>query len=187
MIVKELKTFYIINKVKEHKNIKKEMLKLIDKIPLNSFQTKYENIIHSDYNLPINIDREYVNLFYKTISNYMQKIKEFLCVNKLEIHNCWFQKYKKGNFHNWHIHANAQFTNIYYLEMPNKNNKTKLYNIFSDKIIDIELEEGDLLTIPSFIHHKSEDIDDSHTKTIISFNSSFDLVNLELLKKQKNI
>ena len=184
MIIKKLETFYIINKIEEHKDIKKELLDSIDEIPLNNFKTEYENIIHTDYNLPLNINRKYTKIFYKIIPKYMKKIKDFLCVDKFEMHNCWFQKYKKGDFHNWHIHANAQFTNIYYLEMPDKNTKTILLNILTNETININLNEGDLLTIPAFIHHKSKNINNDISKTIISFNSSFDLVNLNLINSK---
>jgi uncharacterized protein YjlB len=95
-------------------------------------------------------------------------------MERIELHNFWFQQYKKQNFHDWHVHPGANYSNIYYLELPKKNMATKFFNQYNNKYIEIEIKEGDLLTFPACILHCSDSFYEDATKTIISFNSSFD-------------
>jgi hypothetical protein len=178
MIVNKLETVCFINKIKEHKNIKQSILNLIKTIPLNNYKTDRETISHTDWNLPKNHKREYLDFFYKIISPYMDKIMNKLYCTDWKIRNAWFQQYEKNNEHNWHNHNEANYTNVYYLEMPDDNMKTELYDILNKKIITFDLKEGDLFTFPANILHRSKKINIDKRKTIISFNSDFEKVNL---------
>jgi hypothetical protein len=169
MIINKLESFYILNKIKEHKENKNNLLKLIEKIPLN----RYDNITHTDWNLPKEYKRDYLDFFYNVISPYMYEIMKKLHCSEWKIENGWFQQYKKDNDHDWHNHNRANFSNIYYLEMPNNDMKTEFYDILTKKIITFDLEEGDLLTFPAHILHRSKKIENLQRKTIISFNSDF--------------
>ena len=51
---------------------------------------------------------------------------------------------------------------------------TKIKEPFTNKLLKIKAREGDVLTFPAYALHKSEKILSGLTKTIISFNSSFD-------------
>ena len=95
-----------------------------------------------------------------------------------KIHNGWFQQYKKNSEHTWHNHNQTNFSNVYYLEMPEKYMQTEFYNILNKKIITFNLEEGDLLTFPAHMMHRSKKIKNSKRKTIISFNSDFSKITL---------
>jgi hypothetical protein len=166
--------FYIKNNIIEHDSIKKPILDLINKIPCNRLTQPYENIFHTDWNLPADFKREYLDYFLKYLEPYLKKISNFLKMETIELHNFWFQQYKKQNFHDWHIHPGANYSNIYYLELPKKNMATKFFNQYNNKYIEIEIKEGDLLTFPACVLHCSDSFYEDATKTIISFNSSFD-------------
>ena len=58
---------------------------------------------------------------------------------------------------------------MYYLELEN-NNSTVFYDMQNKKEIKYNLEEGDLITFPSLLPHKSQ-INTNGRKTIISYNS----------------
>jgi hypothetical protein len=88
------------------------------------------------------------------------------------ISNGWFQQYTNNDFHDWHLHNEVNYTNVYYLELPDKDEKTQIYNILDNTIIDIDIKEGDLVTFPSHLIHRSKPLQ-SKRKTIISFNSDF--------------
>ena len=178
MIIKKLESYYIISKIKEHKKNKDTLLKLIENIPKTNIQLKEENISHSDWNLPKDFKREYLDFFYDIIKPYMNDIMKSLYCSSWNIQNGWFQQYVKNNKHGWHNHPKTNFSNIYYLEMPNQNMKTEFYNILTKKIITFNLKEGDLLTFPAHMLHRSKKIKSLHRKTIISFNSDFVNVNL---------
>lgn len=171
MQIKEFKSYYFINKIKEHTEIKTKLLNLINQIPENCF----DNISHTDWNLPVEMKRAYVDLFKKIVDKYLLKINNSLEAKNYTVNNIWFQRYKKNNYHNWHNHMASNYTNIYYLELPEINKKTEFLDIFTKKIIDVEVKEGDLLTFPAHVHHRSPVIDSDNTKTIISFNSCFNV------------
>jgi len=173
MIVKKLESFYIINKIIEHKQFKNKLLKLINDMPKSNFESTRENITHTDWNLPKDTKRDYLELFYDIITPYMNSIMKQMYCSKWRINNGWFQQYTENNEHKWHNHCGTNFSNVYYLEMPEKYMKTEFYNIITKKIYTFNLQEGDLLTFPAYILHRSKKIKNSHRKTIISFNSDF--------------
>lgn len=174
MIIKELKSFYIVNQIQEHKKNKKKLLKLIDKIPRHNLNEKiYANVNHSDWFLDKNYKREYLDFFYRIIEPYMIEMAKNLKCKTWYVTNGWFQQYVKNDFHSWHLHRGVNFSNVYYLELPDKNEKTQIFNVLDNSLVDIDVEEGDLITFPAHLIHRSKPLGDKR-KTIIAFNSEFD-------------
>ena len=168
--IKKIKSFYIITKIKEHKKIKNKLLSLIDKMP----DSPLHNISKTDWHLPFDYEREYLDFFYKIIEPYMNKIQKLLKENSWKIKNAWFQRYHRNDFHQWHRHESTNFANVFYLEMPEKNMTTRIKPIVNEeKTYKIKAEEGDLVTFPASIYHTSEKFNNKSRKTIISFNSDF--------------
>ena len=54
-----------VNKVDNFKEINKELLRLINKIPKNSLIENNDSITHTDYNLPNDFKRDYLEYFFK--------------------------------------------------------------------------------------------------------------------------
>jgi hypothetical protein len=182
MIIKEIKSFYLINEIKEHKKNKKKLLKLIEKIPLSNLdENLHARVNHSDWFLHQDYKREYLEFFYKLITPYMNEMSRALKCQDWVITNGWFQQYLTSDFHNWHVHTGVNYTNVYYLELLNSNEKTQIYNILDNTIIDIDVKEGDLVTFPSHLIHRSKPLKDKR-KTIISFNSDFRQPSLDLIR-----
>lgn len=172
-------SFYVKTKFTEHKKFKKVLLSLIDKLP----KQKVEDIDNSDWNLPVNYKREYLDLFYDLIKPYMEKMCDQMCCNKWEITNGWFQQYKQG-FHEWHNHAGVHFSSVYYLELPSKKYQTNFFNSHTKKIINnLEVKEGDIITTPAFIPHTSIKSKENKRKTVIVFNSQFHDVDERKIQK----
>jgi hypothetical protein len=168
--IKRIDSFYLVTKIKEHKQIKDKLLELIDQIPQNS----YENITHTDWNLPKDYKRLYLDYFYKILKPYMEEMRMFLKEKTWEIQNGWFQQYYKNDFHQWHRHEKTNFANVYYLELPDKNMTTKIKPILNrKKTLNLVAKEGDLVTFPAMLEHTSEKTKKNLRKTIISFNSDF--------------
>jgi len=71
-------SFCFINEIKEHKINKKNLLNLIKKIPLNSVKDNAAHINHSDWNLPRDIERQYLELFYEIVRPYMDSMMKKL-------------------------------------------------------------------------------------------------------------
>lgn len=161
----------VITKIKEHLEIKEMILKEIKNTPQESF----EDISSTDWNVPKDIYRKYfmnyimpiINKYYLSISKKL-KLKDF-DLNKLIIHNYWFQIYNKKSKHNWHTHTSSHFTNVYFLELPDKKLATEIKDYKK-----LNVEEGDLITFPAYWVHRSPINNTNKRKTIISFNTSYD-------------
>lgn len=157
----------LITKIKNYKEININLLKLIKKIK-NPFKSNNGDIIsNTDWTLPKNHKREYLQYFIEIIKPYMDKITSKLHCKDWIIHNFWFQQYLKLDHHNWHTHESSNFTNVYFVELPNKSLGTEIFNHKK-----LKLKEGDLLTFPAYYLHRSPINDTDKRKTIISFNSS---------------
>lgn len=161
----------VITKIKEHFEIKKIILKEIKNTP----QNKFKLITSTDWKTPREIYRKYfIDYLMPIIKKYYLKIAEELQlkdfnINKLIIHNYWFQIYEKNSTHNWHTHASSHFTNVYFLELPDKNLATEIKDYSK-----LNVEEGDLITFPAYWTHRSPVNNTNKRKTIISFNTSYE-------------
>ena len=89
----------------------------------------------------------------------------------VDTHDAWFQQYENKAEHTWHNHSGYQFTNLYFLELHDTNYKTEICGL-NGKLIEYEAKEGEVLTMPSFLLHRSKP-NGSERKTIISFNTSY--------------
>ena len=98
----------------------------------------------------------------------MLKIAFELKSKTCKIDNIWFQQYNKLSSHSWHTHEFAHFTNVYFVELPTKSLATEILDIKK-----LDLNEGDLLTFPAYIYHRSPINLGNKRKTIISFNCNF--------------
>ena len=153
----------IVRPFKKHKELKKTLLNLINKLP----KSQKESLYNTDWYLSKEYKREYLDLFYKNIGEHMDFLTKHFDCHRWDIRNGWFQQYKKGNKHDWHNHAGHQFANVYYLELPNIDAKTEFLNKPTP-----EVSEGDILTFPAYIPHRSAPSKTNKRKTIIAFNSN---------------
>ena len=158
-----------INKIDNYQDINKKLLFLIGRIPNTSLKQLNYNISHTDWNLPKEAKREYLDYFFQIIEPYMLKITQELKSKRFTISNAWFQQYYKFDVHPWHTHPDCQFTNVYFVELPLKSLGTEILD--EEKL---DLNEGDLLTFPSYLYHRSPINLEDKRKTIISFNSNFE-------------
>ena len=162
-----MKDFIFKSKVDNHQQIKKTLLEQINLIPKNSVMHEKDNILHTDWNLPMTMERKYFDLFMKVVSPHLEMMRKELNVAKVVIDNFWFQTYGKNGKHAWHTHSQTNFSNVYYLECP-EGAGTEFIDI------DMKCEEGEILSFPAFLPHRSPPLLSDLTKTIIAFNSSFD-------------
>ena len=157
--------FIFKSKVPNHEEIKKILLQQINLIPKNQMISERENILHTDWNLPKVMHREYSNLFIQTVSPHLEMIRKELNAEKIEIDNFWFQIYGQNGKHGWHTHPKTNYSNVYFLECP-KGSSTKF------KDFTQECEEGDILSFPAFLPHCSPIIVDDSIKSVIAFNTN---------------
>ena len=167
--VKPIKSYILVQKIKEHNQIKDDLLCMMYKMPDKKTTTDFESIKKTDYYLPKEHTRDYGDLFLKTIQPYNDNIKNFYNAEEHWIINYWFQQYQDTDYHNWHVHPTTLLSNVYYVELENKNS-TVFYDNVTKQEYQFELEEGDLITFPSLLPHRSQ-VNTNGRKTIISYNS----------------
>jgi len=160
-----------IFKIEDFKNHQKNLINLLNETLSKSLIEKDQKILATDWQIVSkNIKRNYVEYF---IFNILNKFSPFLCkefnCEKIELINIWFQIYDKGGFHGKHRHSNAHFSNVLFLKLPHKNLKTKIYDL-DNSIIEIDINEGDILTFPAYLKHESLINIYDENKIIISYN-----------------
>jgi hypothetical protein len=160
---------YVIGKLENHNEIKEKVLNLINSSV--SDDTSYE--FKTDWTIPRYIVREYWEFIKEPFEKYSLSVAEQLGYKSTVLVNYWFQQYKKMSVHDWHVHMDCQWTNVYYLEFPKGSPKTQMINPMTKEIIEFDVEEGSMLTFPSFIWHKAPQVENDIRKTIISFNNDF--------------
>tara|TARA_R110000823_G_scaffold213201_1_gene343152 strand:- start:96 stop:602 length:507 start_codon:yes stop_codon:yes gene_type:complete len=162
--------FLNIYKVNNFQNHKNKLINLINKIPKTIIELPGEKISHTDWQIPKTMEREYIQYF---LDNIFKDFAKQLCfkfnLQSISLKNMWFQVYKKGDFHETHRHPDAHFANVFFINLPSINLKTKIYSLNND-IIEMNIEEGDILTFPAFLKHESIENTFSEEKIVISFN-----------------
>ena len=174
--VKPINSYILVQKIKEHNQIKDNLLSLMNKMPDREIATDFESIKKTDYYLPKEHVRGYGDLFLKTIKPYNDNIKNFYNAREFWIINYWYQQYQDTDYHKWHVHPTTLLSNVYYVELENRNS-TVFYDNVTKQEYKFELEEGDLVTFPSMLAHKSQSNSKSR-KTIISYNADFNNINI---------
>jgi len=166
VIKNKLNSFYIIDKFPKHKFYKTKLLKEINKNIIDNRKISDEN--YSDYfstdwtedNSRISSDfsRKWVKLIYDDLLNCFNKTFLDLGYQKCSIKDLWFQQYRQGGTHGWHIHGGS-FTGAYYLDLPKDAAPTQIVDPFNNKeIINLEVQEGDISIFPTYVVHRSQQI-----------------------------
>lgn len=155
-----------------HQDIKEKLLDEISKSEAESRLTNDEKITVTDYFNRID-QKRYGETFIDSMKPSLQKVMELNLCKDWEIHNFWFQQYYKGDTHAWHTHGKCQWSMIYFVELSNKMISTEFFDLNSKKIVQPEVQEGDIIIFDSRIPHRSPINTENSRKTIISANLSF--------------
>jgi len=157
-----------ISKVKDFEKHKDTLLALINCMP----SVGTSSVSKSDWLLSSLQEKSYLDYFYKHIANdYMRDLMIEMKATSWNIGKGWYQQYEEGSYHVFHNHAKTNFTNIFYLELPDDNYKTIIKNDDGELIYN-KATEGDIITFPAHLLHKSKP-NGNKRKTVISFNSNF--------------
>ena len=162
----------MVNEFAKHLDIKQKVLNDIASMGTHKLTDVTEQLSNSDWHLSVDYKRPYVDhlgdIFKETANNIFKTFNYNLsAIKSLEVLNYWFQQYEHGDFHNWHIHTGAMFSNIYYIELPDKTAKTSF--LLSGNEFSVDVKEGDIITFPAFLLHKSSQ-NQGFRKTVIAFN-----------------
>jgi hypothetical protein len=158
---------YIISQFPYHDDIKSKMLDFIDSNDYSGWKDERSVVSKTDWNIT---ERPYYEFLIYPLVEHMNSVFKELKYENFQISSLWFQQYTKGSNHGWHIHERSQWTSVYYLELPNSEYGTELYDPMLKKELKPQVAEGTILTMPSYIVHRSPEIKSDLRKTIISFN-----------------
>ena len=163
-----LNDYIIVNKIADHETHKSVLLDYFSKE-----SKEFCHISNTDWENNKDKRRPWIYYFRDNIvSQITQKLNDRMNSLDMILHNIWFQQYNENDDHDWHNHIECQFTNVYYVELP-KNQATEIFDF------DVDINEGDVLTFPSFLYHRSKANLTKERKTIVSFNTCFNRMKLD--------
>ena len=161
----------IVSKYLNHIKYKNHLLEFIEKDDGIPYDDKNDIIFKTDYfNKKFFIDEDTDNIFKVEFTNHLKNAFKDYYYEKLNVQQIWYQVYDTNNIHNWHTHSDCHFTNVYILK---GNTKTEIKNLKGD-IINYDIEEGYIITFPSYLYHRSPFHNSSDKRIIISFNAVYD-------------
>lgn len=182
MVYKTVELPILVTKFSKHKELKEKLLSAIASGPGNSLCLDRDNITKTDWDIPATTPRLYLDILTTPLVDHLKEAYLPFNSSGFQVHNFWYQQYKENSTHDWHTHQAAQYTNIYYLELPDNAPRTQILNPLNfNEVITIEAEEGDIVTLPASVFHRSPPVKSNIQKTIISFNTS--LLKLSANKK----
>ena len=182
MIINKIESYTFLYKIKNHLSIKEKILDYIKSEPNKNHSNNSSELFKFDFeNFKV---KPYEKILFNDISEYIEELKKLFNCHEIMIHNCWYQQYIKNNFHSWHTHGGCNLSSVYYVELPSNKYQTEFFDTIKKSYINVgKVEEGDILTFPSYIAHRSKKIEDDTRKTIISFNLSVQKTKEEFINK----
>ena len=171
---------YWSGELEEHEEVREKLLSKIDEARSERIVNNKSGNDEDDYtaaNGDYHVDRP--NKYYAKFLFGQTKIRsqiEEVIKNKYGIAeisgitDAWFQQYKENDAHEWHIHGNASWACVYYLELPEGAPGTEIKEPFTEKILRPDVSEGDILIFPGQTMHRSPPNEVDKRKTIIAFN-----------------
>ena len=156
-----------VSEVKNHSTIKQDILNAIRDMGEFSYRMKENQLSNTDWHLTT-VERKYYDIVKPILDAHNEELGNALGFN-MNITNYWFQQYKTGDSHTWHLHGGATHSNVYYVELDSENPKTSFRHNGNE--FDVPVKEGCILTFPSYLTHCSKENKSLSTKTVIGFNT----------------
>lgn len=161
---------YVIKKFTKHIEIKSDLLSLIENAESKHESGSETDVAKADWFQSFSTRKWCEYIKPHLVPDVLEMCKS-LGYDGFKMWELWFQQYFKKNSHGWHTHS-ANWSSVYYLELPPEASKTQIVNPYTQNIIEVDVEEGDILMFPSFILHRSPPMpnESSIRKTIVSYN-----------------
>ena len=165
--------FYKVTKVPNHELIKPLILDSIDRFEYRSAALPDEQVSKTDWGVPQDTFRPYIHYLMPFLYTELAETYRSMGGDGIEITNFWFQQYRENDRYDWHNHIKSNLANIYYLEFPEGSPKTEFLNPSNpNEIITFDVKEGEVLTVPAYLIHRSPPVTKSNIrKTIIAINA----------------
>ena len=186
------KSLYHIHKLKDHSKNKVKILSKMSGINkltpnLTEFDSvtgeerptkEYTYISNTDWTIQMenpHIDWVEWGFSERDRERFCRSIHKRYKYNKFRITESWFNQYSKGSGsdHPFHGHPDISLTNVYFVELKDKSLGTILVDPKTKKEIRPRVNEGDVLTFPGTVIHKSPPNYTNNRKSVSAFNIRF--------------
>ena len=172
----QIDSVYAIADFEAHSLLKDRLLSLIDMSSATSMINDVDelNVTKGDWPSALDNSRGWFQEIIKELNPHISNVFKEMGFSKFKVNEIWFQQYLGQASHGWHIHG-SHYTNVYYLELDEDAPKTVLVNPYTREQFIPDVREGQTITFPSYVIHKSPDHFFKTRKTIISWNSDIDI------------
>ena len=159
-----------IYSVENHAELKPQILEAIRSMGEFSYRSTQNSLANTDWHLAANVIRPYHDIIRPVLSKHAEVTRSTGMYDSVAIGSVWFQQYKTGDFHSWHTHGDCVFSSVYYVELPDGSPKTSFR--YAGEEFEVSVQEGDILTFPSYLAHRSAINTGANQKTVVAFNSN---------------
>lgn len=168
---------FFLQRARDHDEVKEKIISIIESDRTFTSVTPTESVFSTDFYLA-DIFRQqkceqYWDLIFPSVRHHYEELMKVTGLTLWSVHKYWFQTYKQNDFHGWHVHAGCMFSNVYYLNLPDGAARTSFSYLGNE--FQIEVQEGDILTFPSFLPHCSKESKSEAPKHVIAFNSNLNM------------
>lgn len=171
--VKKLSAEYVQGRMPNHDHIQDDLIRQIRSARSHSIDAEDERVSFTDLRFR-NEHRPWIDTFYKNIDPYLIDFSKQYMHRDFTISNCWFMRYQRGDFSDWHVHENSSWASVYFLKLPSPSIKTSLLSFGDRSLIPLdEVQEGDIISFPSCMIHCSKPNPFDEEKIVIAFNTDF--------------
>ena len=164
-----------ISKVNNHHLIKQKILDSIEAAGVfGMYHKDVQSIYNTDYHVKDDcLKRPYINLVKHIIDNHNVDVSEMLGFKhkQAEVLRIWYQQYKTGDWHGWHHHPFSTYSNVYYVQLDAQSPRTLFSHM--GKEFEIDVEEGMIISFPSYLKHCSKVNNSPNMKTVIAYNTEY--------------
>ena len=160
-----------ITKIPNFEVVKTNTLAAIDSMSRYSIEGFGQKLCNTDWHISPEINRPYWSIISLEINRHNQLLKEKLNLHSVNTGKVWHQQYETGDYHSWHTHNGSIYSNVMYIELSDDSPKTSFSYMGDEYTVDVN--EGDIITFPSFLAHGSKP-NTGARKTVIGFNTDIE-------------
>jgi hypothetical protein len=172
MEIKTIPNYYFVQQMPNHERVKEVLLEEFTKTDFEPVYRDGEQISIADWHLSMH-PRNWVQAFRTLYNPLLQEVADKLYADNVQTNGFWFQQYFNSDYHGWHVHGHTNWSSIYLVECP-EGMETEFFDVTTGSILeDMTLKEGDIITFPANMLHRSKPNTTNQRKTIVSWNSNF--------------
>jgi hypothetical protein len=157
-------------KANNHADAKEKILHCVESGTQYSIRSKEIYLTSCDWHV-IDVPKPYWEFCQADIYDHVGQVANDLGFAESRISEYWYQYYMPGDYHDWHVHGNSMFVGVYYVKLNSRH--PKIIFKWQGQEYLVPVEEGDIITFPSFLHHKAPKNETDESKLILSFNVHF--------------